>query len=144
MTVTPSQDASTIPFDEYEILVGIEKLWKEQGHCMRYGSSRETLAHWYKEVTGVRVKPQVIRRVLMKMVLAHQCDKAQSNSGHSIFLLKEAPEVKETEDLFFDLKQLQELAREKGYNIEAVSFYGVRSEEGITHNEVDGIKIIHK
>lgn len=139
--------STVVPFSEYEIIVGIEKLWREQGHCMRYGSSRETLAHWYNEVNtewrnNTKVKPQEIRRMLMKLVEAKQCDKAQSNSGHSIFLMKE---TMETGEIYDKLHDLQSKAREQGFNIESVSYLeGVDSEMGITHQEVGGIKIINK
>lgn len=53
-----------------KIWKGLIKLWKEHNHCMILGSSKETLACWYREANGYYIHPKILRDSLNKAVLS--------------------------------------------------------------------------
>lgn len=65
------------------------RVWETNGHCLKLGCGRDTLQCWVHITTGEWVRPSRLRRVLMEGVRRGWATKSQSNSGHSIFILKD-------------------------------------------------------
>ena len=64
------------------------RTWHKNGHCLRLGCGRETLAGWVRESCHELYPAWFYRQVLMEACSRGWATKRQSNSGHSIFIIK--------------------------------------------------------
>ena len=65
------------------------RVWAANGHCLKLGCGRKTLMYWVYLTTGEWVSPSRLRRVLTEGVRRGWATRSQSDSGHSIFILKD-------------------------------------------------------
>lgn len=72
--------------DFYEILALLYATWRTESHCMEFGCSRETLAHWVGRVTGVSLPAWAYRRALLWCVWLGIAKRFQNpTTGYSCF-----------------------------------------------------------
>lgn len=70
-----------------KIWKGLIKLYTEQPHCMAMGSSKETLASWYRKVNDYWVAPMILRDSLNKAVLVGAAIAYRNENNISCFEL---------------------------------------------------------
>lgn len=66
------------------------RTWHIEGHCLRQGCGRETLAEWVRKAncSALWFASSELRRALDEAVRRGWAEHHHSPSGHSIFLLK--------------------------------------------------------
>jgi hypothetical protein len=76
-----------IPFTKTYVARLLPEVYEKAPHVFRYGAGRETMAYWWKQVTGRTIRPSIIRQVLEEQVAARKFVKLKNFTGHTRYIM---------------------------------------------------------